>query len=278
VLLLLAGCGPGPLPASHQLVVDRPYTDTFNVPQSYHGQPIPVVFSLHGQGETPYLQEVIFQLTPASEAKGFIMVAPPSLIDSQGRMFWNATDACCDVDHTGVDDVAYLNAVLDDLEYKYNVDKKRVFVTGHSNGGFMSHRMACDSASRFAAAVSLAGAQWLDASKCNPSEPVAVAEVHGDADVLVPYEGAADIPSATQTVATWAQKNGCDSTLAPTGTTLDLVSSAPGNETTVQAHAGCPPNSAAELWTMAGVGHVPNFNQPTWADTITDWMFAHPKP
>jgi polyhydroxybutyrate depolymerase len=259
-------------------VVARPYDDP-NVPPSYHGQPTPLVVMLHGYSATAYVEEAaIYQLTDVSNDKGFIYATPQGKSDSMQHPFWNATDACCDEDGTGVDDVAYLNAVIDDLQWKYNIDKKRVFITGHSNGGFMSHRMACDSASRLAAIVSLAGMVWLDASKCNPSEPVAVLQVHGDADPTVPYNGSSVEPSAKQTVATWAQKNGCGTTLDATGMTLDLVSNLPGAETRVDAYGGCPANSAAELWTMMGVGHVPAFNHPAWGDEIVDWMFAHPKP
>jgi polyhydroxybutyrate depolymerase len=276
VTLLLAGCGSPPPPASHALVVARPYDDVFNVPASYHGQPTPVVIMLHGYSANAAVEEAIFGLTAASESKGFIYAAPNGTVNSMGARFWNATDACCDEENSGVDDVAYINAVVDDIEWKYSVDPKRVFVTGHSNGGFMSHRLGCDSAARFAALVSLAGAQWLDQSKCNPTEPVAALQVHGDADLEVPYQGTDVEPGAVQTVADWAVKNGCDSALTPTGMTMDLVMGPNGNETTVSAHA-CT-RGAAELWTMAGVGHVPAFLAPIWADSITDWMFAHPKP
>lgn len=274
--LLLAGCGAKPTPASHPLVVARPYD--VNVPVSYRGMPTPVVIMLHGYTATPFLEEAIFQLTPQSDSRGFLYATPQGTIDSMMHPFWNATDACCDFDHSGVDDVAYLNAVLDDVEWRFNVDPKRVFVTGHSNGGYMSHRLACDSASRIAAIVSLAGAQWLDPAKCNPSEPVAALEVHGDADDEVPYNGSSIEPSAPRTVEIWAQKNGCAQTLTGTSTMLDLVSTVPGPETRIEAHTGCMKGGAAELWTMMGVGHVPSFNQPTWAQTITDWMFQHPKP
>jgi polyhydroxybutyrate depolymerase len=137
-------------------------------------------------------------------------------------------------------DVAYLNAVLDEILSKYNVDKKRIFLIGHSNGGFMAHRMACDAADRIAAIVSFAGAQWLDPADCKPSGPVAVVELHGDADLSydpttmmygIPYDGGSTpegvFPSAPATVQTCADKNGCSGPIVETDQSYDFVPDLP---------------------------------------------------
>ena len=81
----------------------------------------------------------------------------------------DVTDGCCDLYQSRVDDVTYFDAMLDDISAKNNVDKKRVFVVGHSNGGFMAHRLACDLSPAVEAIVSLAGAQWLDVTMCQPT-------------------------------------------------------------------------------------------------------------
>ncbi len=189
---------------------------------------------------------------------------------------------CCDFDHTGVDDVAYIDAIISDMSIHYNVDPQRIFLVGHSNGGFMSHRFACDRASRIAAIVSLAGAVWSDPSKCQPAEPVAVLEVHGNMDTEVPYDGATQnglvLPSALQTVTTWAQKNGCGMTPDSSGAPLDLDGNLPGAETTPQVFPNCQPGGAAALWTINGGSHVPDLNRPTWGEKVWGWFMAHPKP
>lgn len=260
------------------LITARPY-DT-NIPASYHGQATPLVLLLHGYSATPFIEDIIFGLTAESNARGFLYAMPSGLTDHTGAPYWNATDACCDYDHSNVDDVAYLNAVIDDMEARYHVDKKRVFIAGHSNGGFMAYRMACDSAPRIAAIVSLAGAMWLDTSKCRPTDHVAVLEAHGDADTEVLYNGGGDppYPSAEQSVADWAANDDCSPTLTQTGMTLDLVSNLPGAETSVARHDGCVSGGAAELWTIHGAPHVPMFNLPAWPEAIYNWMLAHPKP
>lgn len=277
-LLLLAGCSADAITTS-PLITARPYAANLNVPHGYDSsKATPLVLLLHGYGATGFLEDAVYGMTAISEEHGFLYAYPDGTIDSTGAHFWNATDACCDLDHSGVDDVAWLNAVIDDIEKRYNVDKKRVFITGHSNGGFMSHRMACDSSPRLAAIVSLAGATWLDQTKCPAVDPISVLEVHGDADTEVLYNGTSAYPSAPVTVGDWATKNKCPGALAPTGMTLDLDSNLPGAETSVQAYSGCPAGSAAELWTIAGGPHVPSFNQPAWGEDVWAWMTAHPKP
>src|SRR5262249_30204850 len=154
-------------------------------------------------------------------------------------------------------------AVLDDIESKDNVDPKKVFVIGHSNGAFMAHALACRDASRITGIISYAGAQWLDPSQCNPSEPVSVVQIHGDQDQPgmngIGYDGGSTstgpYPSAHQTVATWAAKDGCTGDLVDTGMRLDLAVSLPGAETIVEAYMGCPQGIDVQLWTIQGGVH-----------------------
>lgn len=271
----------GDLQFTNPLVAVRPYL--YKVPKGYDPQkPTPLVILLHGLTASGQLQEALFKLAPLADEKNFLYAYPDGTVGPQGR-FWNATNACCDFGMTHVDDVAYLNAVMDDMSARYNVDPKRIFVTGHSNGGFMAHRLACDLAPRVAAIVALAGDNWKDVSKCQPKAPVAVLQVHGDLDLLVSYQGGSTLfnmpsfayPSARDSVASWATLNGCgDQT--EMGAPLDVDALLLGNETTVERWKGCP-GGAAELWTIHGGGHVPTF-QSTWASLIYGFMAAHPKP
>ncbi len=262
------------------LVRARPYQQ--RVPSSYDGsRAVPLVVLLHGYGANGSVQSAYLGLSQLYEQRGFLLALPDGTVDRNGSRFWNATNACCDFANTGVDDVAYVTAVIDDMSARYRVDPRRVYLIGHSNGGFMSHRMACDRAARVAAIVSLAGATWADPSRCAPSEPVAVLEVHGTVDDEVRYDGGTTLsdqdryPSARDTVASWARLNRCGD-FADTGMRFDYVTDVAGPETRVGAHAGCM-GGAAELWTMEGVGHVPGFS-PAWIAAVYDWLMAHPKP
>ncbi len=289
--LLPLGCSSGPAgdPAAppdldapdlapvSPLVVARPYD--VRVPPGYDGtKPTPLLVLLHGYGATGFLQEAYFGIDPIVDQLGWLFVAPDGTVDSMQHRFWNATDACCDFDHTGVDDVAYLTAVIDDVAAHYHVDPKRVYLAGHSNGGYMAHRMACDRADRIAAIVALAGDNWKDVSKCKPSAPVAVLQVHGDADTEVPYGGDLTSPSAMSSILSWVTLDGCRPAADGSSPNLDLDATVAGAETSILTWSGCRPGGAAELWTMDKVGHLPNFKQPDWPQDFTAWLAAHPKP
>lgn len=264
------------------LVTARPFAEV--VPVSYTAStPTPLVVLLHGYTATAATQDAYFKLSELAQTRGFLLALPNGLVDSTGQHYWNATDACCAFGN-GPDDVAYLTAVINDLKARYNVDPKRVFLVGHSNGAFMANRMACDRASIIAGFVSLAGAVWSDAAKCQPSEPVNELQVHGTNDAVILYAGgtvsvpgATPYPGAETTVATWATKNHCTGTsLTAIGGNLDLVG-LPLMETERYQYTGCPAGGAAELWKMLAADHIPAFNA-SWADTIYTWLQAHPKP
>ncbi len=164
---------------------------------------------------------------------------PDGTVNRKGDHFWNATDACCDMDRSAVDDSGYIKALIDEIGSRYRVDPKRVFLVGHSNGGYMSYRMACDHADRIAALVSIAGATWQDSARCKPQAPVSVLQVHGTADAEVPYEGGPGFPGARETVARWAALDGCSPEIDRSSPPLDIDDVLPGAETTI-SHGASP--------------------------------------
>jgi polyhydroxybutyrate depolymerase len=259
---------------------DRPVQ--VHVPPGYvPGVPAPLVLLLHGYTASGFIEESYLNFTAVSDAKGFLYAYPDGTTNASGERFWNATDACCDLGGSMVDDSKYLHDLIGEIEARYTVDPKKVFLVGHSNGGFMTYRMACDHADQIAAIASLAGAMFSDVTNCHASGPVAVLEIHGTADTVISYTGGAigghAYPGATTSVADWTTIDGCDAADAP-GPSLDLDSSLPGSETTVAVHAtGCKPGGHTELWTIAGGSHIPSFT-PTFAPAVVDFLYAHPKP
>lgn len=249
---------------------DRP-VELF-VPSSYdEATPAPLLILLHGYGVSGQIQEILFELEPVAEARGMLYAHPDGTVDESGSKFWNATDQCCDFDGTGIDDSGYLLGLVDEIAAEYNVDDKRIYFAGHSNGHFMSYRMACDHSGRIAAIAGLAGATFEDSSKCEASDPVSILHVHGTADEAVPYELAAQ-PSAEM----WADYDGCDAEPL-SARDIDLESQIEGAETSVLVWEGCDAGGAVELWTIEGGSHIPNLS-PDFGDKIVDWLLTHPKP
>ena len=247
------------------------------VPGSYvAGTPMPLVVLLHGYGASGALQEALFLLKPLAESRGFLYVHPDGLPDAKGSRAWNGA-GCCDA---GTDDVAYLTGLVTEISSRWSVDPKRIHFTGHSNGAFMSHRMACEKADMIASIAPLAGDNWADPTKCQPSSPVAVVQIHGDADMTIPYGGGtimgAPFPSATDSVLSWVSLDGCGAAIDTSLPPLDLDSGLAGSETTRQRWTGCNGGSEVQLWTIAGGAHIPNLT-PVFGSSVIDFLFAHPK-
>lgn len=287
----IAGCSsadPVLAPADEELIElsplggDRPAPPY--VPASYRpGTPTPLVILLHGFGASGLLQDLVFRLREVSEDRGFLYLMPDGTLDQDGRRFWNATDACCNFYGSEVDDVAYLRGLIDEAKGRFSVDPKRVYLVGHSNGGFMAHRMACDEAESIAAIASLSGSTWLDPALCKPSEAVSVLQIHGTEDTSVLYEGEGvaggiGYPSAEETVARWAGQNGCDPTPDTSAAAVDCSPDVDGPETAITRYAaGCEGQSGAELWAMVGERHVPGLSE-SFSPAVVDFLFDHAKP
>jgi polyhydroxybutyrate depolymerase len=255
-----------------------------NVPAGYNGsKPVALVVVLHGYTGSGAGAKEYFKLEAEARKRGFLTVYPDGIADSSGNQFWNATDACCQLTATESDDSAFLTKLIDRVEEKFAVDPKRVYVAGHSNGGFMSYRMACEHADRIAAIVSVAGATFDDVSGCRPSQAVSVLQVHGTSDAVISFTGGSILgdlyPGALTSVTTWAAYDGCSSEAqAGAGAaSFDLDELVAGNDAGVTAFAGCPPGVAVELWAINGGSHEPALTAE-FASSIMDFLLAHPKP
>jgi polyhydroxybutyrate depolymerase len=299
VLLGLAACSPGagsatahdpqrlPLAASPAAGRDvtiklggRPFQ--LYVPGSYRpGEQVPLVVLLHGFRASATMQETYFRMTGESERRGFLYAMPDGTADRDGLRFWNATPACCDRYHTGVDDSDYLSRLLTEVASSYSVDPHRVYLVGHSNGGFMAYRMACDHAGVITAIVSLAGAMTDDPARCRPDRPVSVLQIHGTADATIRFDGQTEgrsYPSVATTLADWRRLDGCSDTADTSAPPMDLVSNLPGAETTVTTyHDGCRDGTRVELWSIQDGAHVPALTM-TFARAVVDFLYAQTSP
>jgi polyhydroxybutyrate depolymerase len=254
-------------------------------PSSDRTQPAPLLIVLHGYTGSGSGQEAYFHLQHEAEQRGFVTAYPDGTKDSRGDRFWNATDACCNFDRRDMDDVGYLDGLITAIEAKVTVDPHRIYVAGHSNGGFMSYRLACTHADRIAAIVSLAGATFAKPADCRPSDPVAVLQIHGTADDTIAFKGGSidgnAYPGAEETGATWARYDGCAAAASPLDQRFDLDAdlrdAGQPAETTVKRWTGCKPGGAVELWTIPGGSHVPAISSAFGA-AVLDFLEAHPKP
>ncbi len=269
---------PGPTSAQAAMVAARP-VEVHTPPGLSATKPAPLLILLHGYGATGAVQDAYLKLTPVADEHGMLYVHPDGTLNPLDKRYWNATDACCGPQST-VDDSAYITAIIADVKSRYTVDPKRVFIIGHSNGGFMAFRMACDHADEIAAIVSFEAATWADPSKCTPSEAVSVLAIHGTGDQTIKYDGdsigGAAYPSATTTVQTWARYDGCKPTPDPNVTTTHMIEDQRPPATVTSYSSGCKPNGHVELWTQPDGPHIPVLS-PTFSEQLVTFLLAHPK-
>lgn len=289
LVLLACGCGdsdpdlsntPQTFPEVPRRVFGGERPVTLQVPTTYNSStPAPLLIILHGFGANGFFQQQYLRFGPLVENQGVLLAAPDGTTSSGGQRFWNATDACCNFGGSTVDDVAYIRGLIADIRTDYNVDRRRIYLFGHSNGGFMAHRFACEAAGEIAAIVSLAGATFADPARCQPTRPVSILNIHGDDDATILYEGGQigtnPYPSAAETSARWQAYNRCDPRPVADPTTLDVDRIA-GNETTISRYEGCDSSTGVELWTIRGGSHMPNWTQ-AFPNLVWQWLSTHPK-
>ncbi len=216
-----------------------------HLPKGYDCKvPTPVLFCLHGLMQTA----VSFCVNgtgfkdgkgfPAkSDQQNFILVMPNGHLNS-----WNG-GSCCGVAQTmRLDDVALIKAILGEVGKHANVDPRRVFATGFSNGGYLSYRLACEASDLFTAVAP--GSGGISGFDCNPSRPVSVLDIHGTKDLFVPY----NLQAPSQ--ATMAAANSCG------GASMPATLPASGGDTSCVTRAGCPAGVEVTACTVQGGGHV----------------------
>lgn len=177
------------------------------VPANYTGtNSVPLILNLHGYTSNAVQQQLYSNFMPIADTAGFLMVYPQGTKDSYGNPFWNAGIVSTSI----VNDTLFLNQLIDSLKMSYNIDLHRVYMTGLSNGGFMSHYMACFCNRKITAIASVAGTFFTFWSNCNPGKVVPMMHIHGTADPTVPYYGNSTMTGADTTVKRWILKNSCN--------------------------------------------------------------------
>jgi polyhydroxybutyrate depolymerase len=143
-----------------------------------------------------------------ADVNNFIVVYPEGLT-FEWYTHWNVGGW---TNGSTVDDVGFVNSLLDDLEVNYNIETNKIYATGMSNGGFMSFLLACQLSERIAAVASVIGSMTPETySACNPSHQIPILQLHGTADDIVPYQGQSDMIAIEDALSYWVEYNQTDS-------------------------------------------------------------------
>lgn len=180
---------------------------------------LPVILDLHGFSSNANEQREISDFTDLAEENDFIMVWPQALATGPNCLlagvsgkYWNANWGI------EVEDINFIDNLIDQLAEDYNVDLKRVYVTGLSNGGFMVYSIACALSERVAAVASVAGSMTEDLlnTTCQPARQIPVMHVHGTDDAVIFWDGEEScqdgIAAINDVVSFWRTNAGCSDT------------------------------------------------------------------
>lgn len=191
----------------------------------------PLVLGLPGAGQTARDFASYTGYSKMADREGFSVAYPTA---TGSRPFWNISGT----QPGKPDDVDYLRRVIPAAVTAACADPSRVGVTGVSNGGGMTARLACDAADLIAAAAPVAGG-YKSLPGCRPARPVAMLEIHGAADRIVPYDGdrstgAGSVPAF---LAQWRRLDRCRGAvrrLSPRSNVVELRWAACAGGTVVQ--------------------------------------------
>ena len=277
-----------------------------HLPPAYDGKAVlPVVLMFHGNGGTA--ESVVKETgwVAQSDAAGFVVVFPegtrPDMTQppkfGRNNPAWNDGSGRFHAGERNVADVAFIVALLDHLEAKFAVDKRRVFATGFSNGASMAFRVGLELSDRIAAIAPVSGALWIAEPKA--AQPVSLLYITGTADPINPLEGGTPKmasgsgfkgvpekakPPLREMVQAWVKMLGCTPDAEPLARGIEGI--------TTVVHGGGRDGTEVIFTTIEGHGHIwpggksplPEFilgkatSRLNATDAVWEFFQAHPKP
>lgn len=232
-----------------------------HVPPAYDGETsTPMVIYIHGGGGD-YRSAEKDGMYPYADKYGFILAAPAGTGPLGERLLswnggnWDCGTRCGYAHEHNIDDVGFFSQMIDDLEARLNVDRKRIYATGISNGALMTNRLACDLSDRIAAFAPVAFA--AAPSNCTPKRAVPIMYIHGTADPCSPFYGAEEgtcvvwgaphIAPAQAKADFWREMDNCSANYT--------ISYKKGNATCM-SYSGCAEGVEMEFCKVEGMGHA----------------------
>lgn len=256
---------------------------------SRESEAVPLVIVLHGGGGNARNAEAMTGFTAKGAAERFIVAYPEGTSRQRPLFTWNAGHCCGYAMEQRVDDVGFIGALIDELSAIHRIDRKRIYVTGMSNGAMMAHRLGIELSDRIAAIAPVVGTVFGDEPR--PRSRVSALMINGMLDDFVPYRGGppggrfreawdgTPTRPAVDQARFWAQANGCSSTRQTEDRGAYLI-----------GRHDCGPPVAVEMYSVKDNAHAwpggrsgtRRGDTPTTSLNATDiiWAFfhAHPKP
>lgn len=257
----------GPLaPGDHDLTVavgDETRRYILHLPRRANvAAPVPLLLAFHGGGGNAKGFRDYAGLDAVADREGFAVAYPDGSGGIAGRLLtWNAGECCGRAMRDGVDDVAFIRALVRDAEGRVQIDRDRIYATGHSNGGMMSYRLAVEAPDLVAAIAPVGGAMILTEPQL--TRPVPVLHIHSVDDPRALYAGGLGPPfpmtnhrvnhHAVETeLSRWTRRNGCRETAQVLDERADPKT---GHTATLLSFEPCSSGAPVLLFRLTGAGH-----------------------
>lgn len=212
-------------------------------PSSYvAGTPAPLVFVMHGFTQSASAIMSVTGFNDLAEQEGFLVAYPNGVNNG-----WNTNSPF--PGGSSADDVGYIGALRDTLVDQFSIDTTRIYACGFSAGGYMSHKLGCESPKCFAAIASVSGTINTGAvAACDPQHTPGVLQIHGTSDLIVNYNGSIFSGLGVQEVLDlWTANLACvtPAVITPINGTVEQ-----------QVYAPCNGNAAVVHYKISGGGHT----------------------
>lgn len=264
--LLLNSCSTATADETRNITVDNiKRSFMVHLPPNYSAsEKLPVVIVMHGGGGS--IEGIVksTKMSATADKHNFIAVYPAGTGKRKDTLLtWNASNCCGYARDNNINDVKFIDKMIDNLKISYNIDDKRVYATGHSNGAGMSYRLACELSNKITAIAPNAGQPML--KNCNPSRPVPILHIHGTEDTCANYKGgmcggcfndfigiknATDLwecSSVEDNAKLFAHKNGCNENYKIITDNDDMI---------CKTYENCKNNAEVTLCSIKGAGHT----------------------
>lgn len=188
-----------------------------HLPANWDGRtPLPLIAAIHGATSNPRLMERFCGLSDKADAAGFAVIYPAGTGNLPNVLTWNGGDCCGYAVQHKVDDLGWLDHVLDDVPHLFPIDPERIYFAGMSNGAHMTYRYAAHRPERVAAIACVAGPIAVNVETL--ARPVPLVHIHGTDDQFAPFEGGRGplslyrepLRSVPETIAAWVRLCGLD--------------------------------------------------------------------
>ncbi|MGB5814391.1 MAG: PHB depolymerase family esterase [Thermoanaerobaculia bacterium] len=234
-----------------------------HVPEGYDGTAtLPLVVVLHGAFSTASKMEKQTGFSQLADREGFLVAYPNGIGLFSLLRHWNSGHCCGRARKKAIDDVGFVAGVIEEVAGSLRVDKTRIYLVGHSNGGMLVHRFAAEKAEVVAAIAPISAtiggrpsAEEPEWRVPTPGAPVPVLSIHGRADEHVPYQGGHGEHShgTIQTISVqdslelWVENNECET--APSSELLYQ------GRVVRQVWTDCVRDTEVVLYTLEDWGH-----------------------